>query len=301
MIEKGGRSVEMPGLSNWKGNMMKTKTIVWFGKVLTIFALLSSLAITSFADGGSEELSKTKGSVEIIPKSIAEGHTVIKGMEFTLYHVADASFTGDALVYSLTEEFKESGVKVDDLQQDHLPKELVSYVKSRQMAGVTKQADSNGSIRFEDLPWGLYLLVQKGTIHGFYPVSSFLVSVPMPDTKKGSWLYDVTASPKVEEKPAPGDHTPEDDSPDDPAPSKPGPGGAPYPVPVPNGPTQPGAPPTQLKEPPEKLVQTGQLNWPILVLGGLGITFMALGCLLLFRNRKVSGTDTEVSHKKHDT
>ena len=34
------------------------------------------------------------------------------------------------------------------------------------------------------------------------------------------------------------------------------------------------------------LIQTGQLNWPIAVLGGLGLVLISLGGIMIFRKKK---------------
>lgn len=50
---------------------------------------------------------------------------------------------------------------------------------------------------------------------------------------------------------------------------------------APKQPEQPAA-----TNPPQKLIQTGQLNWPVPVLGGLGLAFAALGGVLICKGRK---------------
>lgn len=56
--------------------------------------------------------------------------------------------------------------------------------------------DVEGKVVFSDLPLGLYLVKQDGTVEGYAPCKPFYVSVPIEHD--GDYVYDVDASPKTE-------------------------------------------------------------------------------------------------------
>jgi len=280
---------------------MKRKLFAWFSRGLVLLLLLSSLHLTAFAGGESTGPPVENGSIEVLPKSVEEGHAVIRGTEFTLYYVASASFSGGSPSYVLTEAFAESGAIPADLQDVHLPGNLAAYAKSRQITGITKKADGSGSIKFEDLAPGLYLLVQQGSVSGFYPIPPFLVAVPTADGEGGRWIYHVTAAPKVEAKPSSGGSGNSGTSHTDPKPVITVP-----PTPLPEAAIStepaPASPLNILQDQPlalfGKLVQTGQWNWPIPVLGGTGSLLIFLGWFLVSRSRRRCGKNGD--HPKEE-
>ena len=115
----------------------------------------------------------------------------------------------------------------------------------------------DGKALFEDLPTGLYLIIQETPSTGYSSINPFLVSVPFWDGSQ--YQYDVDAKVKTELTLEPSKPT-EPDKEDS---------GSDY-------------------KPPQKLPQTGQLTWPIPVLTVAGMVLFALGWWLCFDNRKGS-------------
>ena len=115
---------------------------------------------------------------------------------------------------------------------------------------------SSGTAEFSNLSLGLYLVAQKTAASGYKMTDSFLVSVPY--LEDGAYVYNVKADPKtdLEREVEPTSQT---------KPSTPSGGGG-------------GG----------KLVQTGQLWWPVPVLICAG-----LGCIVvgLFRRRRGQNED----------
>ena len=114
-----------------------------------------------------------------------------------------------------------------------------------------KTADiKDGKAIFSDLETGLYLIFQDTASTGYYPLSTFLVSVPYWDGTK--YQYDVDATVKTalgEMEPTPTETTGSDSTPD-------------------------------------KLPQTGQLTWPIPVMAAAGMALFAFGWWLCFGSRR---------------
>lgn len=167
---------------------------------------------------------------------------------FTVYRAAEAKTTGGLLVYELTADFAGSGLDPADPDSAALAEGLASWAGANALTGLASgETDENGRVSFDDLSAGLYLVRQTAAVEGYYPVSAFLVSVPTQET--GGWVYDVEASPKAE-------------------------AGAPAPA---SATTEPVG---------RSLAQTGQLNWPVPVLAGLGVILFAVGWMLYFSGRK---------------
>ena len=110
------------------------------------------------------------------------------------------------------------------------------------------EMDASGTVSFQDLEVGLYLVMQagQGTGDNQFEIAPFLVSIPQrnPD---GTWNYDVNAQSK--------------------------------PVTVtwipPESPDEPDKP-----DKPGKIPQTGQLWWPVLVLGVAGAALIIAGAVM---------------------
>ena len=111
------------------------------------------------------------------------------------------------------------------------------------------EMDSGGTVKFTNLEVGLYLVMQakRGTDDHQYVIAPFLISIPNKNPD-GKWLYDVNAQSK--------------------------PIGIAW-IP-PESPDEPSK--------PKKLPQTGQLWWPVMLLGGLGVLMLCTG--MIRKNRR---------------
>lgn len=211
------------------------------------FLLIALLALgmcgTAFAIETPD--SSRSGSLRI---AMRFGGNPVPGGSLTLYRVGEISECNGDFVFALTGDFADSGYALDDVESVALAAELAGYARSKGFEGTTKTVGADGTVRFENLQTGLYLITQGTSAAGFTPASPFLVSVPM--WASDQYVYDVDASPKVELEPAPATPTPAPDVPD------------------------------------EKLPQTGQTNWPVPVLAVSGAALFTLGWLLRFRQEK---------------
>lgn len=125
-----------------------------------------------------------------------------------------------------------------------------------------QETDENGVAVFDDLPFGLYYVVQSNAVGGYQPLRPFLVTVPYWDETGAKWLYEVEATSKMEPiQPTPPKEEPEQ-------------------------PTQPTVP-----RPEGPLPQTGQLNWPVPVLAVGGMVLFLLGWRL--NRRREDGSEAD--------
>jgi len=179
----------------------------------------------------------------------------VAGGSLTLYRVAEVSLKNSAdYSFRLTEEYAGSGVSLENLGDPEIASDLAIYAAEQQLEGVTLGIGEDGKVCFEDLPLGVYLLVQQEASDGFEKLSPFLVTVP--GRSFGDYVYDVDASPKMALVPIESEW--------------------PYEPTDPNQPQEPTEP---------DLPQTGLTQWPVPVLAVVGLLFVALGWILYASGR----------------
>lgn len=137
----------------------------------------------------------------------------------------------------------------ETLSSPELMSALAKFVTEESFPAYDVEKNENGRVVFDNVTLGLYLIVQTEASDGYKPISAFLISVPM--NEDGTYEYNVNAEGKFEMESAP--MVP--DQPDAPA---------------------PGA---------STLPQTGQLNWPIPFMAGIGMCLLTAGCVLCRRQK----------------
>lgn len=123
-----------------------------------------------------------------------------------------------------------------------LAKKMVPIAADYAYDARPKEMDAEGKVSFKGLEAGLYLVVQdaQGTGNNKFTITPFLISIPQKNPD-GSLIYDVDAQSK------------------------------------PLGIAKEEVPPPPT--PPHIIPQTGQLWWPVLMLGGLGILALGIGMI----------------------
>jgi len=187
-----------------------------------------------------------------------DGNPIGDGNKVALYKVADVvEENGYKFVY--TERFESTGEVPEKLDAENaaLSEKLEKIIKDHKYspnAGPV-ELDSKGNVLFTGLKPGLYLVVHTKKVQiktsdekVTYTINPFLVSIPQK--KDGTYIYDVSTKPKV---------SPEKDRKDNP--------------------DNPDKPEKRHK----RLPQTGQLWWPVMLLGAAGAVCIVIGML---RKRK---------------
>lgn len=197
--------------------------------LLTALLLLGCFPVGAMA-GESVDMER-KGSITV---TMRIGEKPVSGGSLTLYRVGEVQGDG----FRLTGSFQNFPGSLDDIGSPELAKELAEYGKN--FPGRTKTVGEDGSVCFDNLVVGLYLVVQKTAAKGYSKVAPFLVSVPY--LSDGKYVYDVDAGSKMELEKEP----------------------------------EPTNPPTW---PKGNIPQTGQLWWPIPLLVVGGLSFLVIGVL----------------------
>jgi hypothetical protein len=214
---------------------MKNKTRGLRRSIL-ILMLALFLALPALAD--AVDLNAT-GSISLTLRDSATRQP-IPGGQMCLYRVAD--IREDLSGYVLTPAFEGSGQSLDDISSPALAGALARYAANGGIAGAVASPGADGTVRFDGLAVGLYLMTQTEAAAGYEAFSPFAVSVPFK-TPDGAYEYDVDASPKP---------------------------GSPLAVPTPT-PVPPPPPPG------ENIPQTGQLWWPVVALAAAGCVLLIAG------------------------
>ena len=120
---------------------------------------------------------------------------VIPGGEMTLYRVGDIREDDGNYSFVLSASFAASGIALENVQSATTAEALADFASEQKLAGTKQKIGENGTVTFDALEPGLYLLVQSSAASGFRKAAPFLVSLPM--LQSGNYSYQVDASPKV--------------------------------------------------------------------------------------------------------
>lgn len=128
------------------------------------------------------------------------GDLPVTNGSFTLYRVGTKSSDG----YHIREDFGGGFVREEDALSPHLAQWME---RSAGEGGQTMLLDVDGDAVFSDLTEGLYLLMQTELTDGFYPIQSFLLTIPADGRRNVTVnlepLPRVMASPATGQDPAP--------------------------------------------------------------------------------------------------
>lgn len=117
--------------------------------------------------------------------SLDAGELPVTNGAITLYQVGTPVSDG----YRITEGFGGGLVKAEDATSPHLAQWLAEMAGA---VGKTVNLDVDGNVTFSNLEDGLYLIVQTERMDGFYPIRSFLMTLP------SSGEREIRAYPKTE-------------------------------------------------------------------------------------------------------
>lgn len=132
-----------------------------------------------------------------------------------------------------------------------LAKKMAAIAEGYAFDVPSNETDNQGRVSFDGLEVGLYLVKQdaQGTGDNRMVITPFLITIPQKNPD-GSLIYDVDAAAK--------------------------------PIGVAKEEVPPPPPPNP---PPRRIPQTGQLWWPVMVLGGMGVHLVCIGMIRKNRNK----------------
>ncbi len=228
-----------------------------------------------FADEENTDLSN-KASISLCLRDPLDD-SVIDAACFSLYQVAVTAGVGGEEAFLYTPDFAACGIELDFEEAELLAGRLAAYAGHHRLEAADQKTSEAGRLCFSSLPEGLYLIVQEGNVAGYYAASPFLVSLPLL-MADGSLTYEPEAFPKIERMVVPEPPVSVETEPEptlaevtDPEPEA-DPTAPPETEPAP----QPGK--TDPPDPDEpRLIQTGQVNWPIPLMATAGFLLFTYG------------------------
>lgn len=127
-----------------------------------------------------------------------------KQATIALYQVG--VWDGSRELYGLTGAFASSGVDLSLLSGDQnmvsaedvmaLSAALEKFSRDRGLTPLAAGTTTAGTVRFEQLPAGLYLVFQQRAEGDNVTINPFLTTLPVWDEEASSWDYEVTGFPK---------------------------------------------------------------------------------------------------------
>ncbi len=168
--------------------MKKLTSVVAILMIIAVFVLTLSPAATA--------LLSEKGSITL-NLTDSETETPLANVTFRLYFIAKAFESGNGIRYELIPPYDEANINIDDLQDSVLAVHLAYFADSYSQPYAEKSTDENGVLVFDNLTPGLYLIVPSQNGEDSYTTSPFVISIPNYDSQKGTWEYNINASPKI--------------------------------------------------------------------------------------------------------
>lgn len=136
----------------------------------------------------------SKGSIEITLNEKTDNEK-IEGTEILLYKVADAKSENHNLMFEYIDELKSCNASLNDLETKSKSEEIEKCINEN-IKSLKQITDINGTVKYNDLDLGLYLVKQNNIVEGFSKIDSFLVMTPKITDNK--WIYDIKSTPKTD-------------------------------------------------------------------------------------------------------
>lgn len=164
-------------------------------KISLFLVLFLSLILNVNADAKTNNLVdfNKKGLLEIT-LSEKEDNSKISGAEITIYKVADAKEKDHNLVFQYVDNFKCSA-SLDNLESKELTNEINKCINDN-TTSFKKVTNKEGKVTFDNLDLGLYIVKQTNKVKGYSQISPYLISIPK--VLNNEWTYNIVSKPKTE-------------------------------------------------------------------------------------------------------
>lgn len=172
---------------------IKNKIVISCARVLLAMMLVFSVSITAFA-------TETTGGISVQCKGKQNEQTVyLAGDEYALVQIAQAEVSNGTITYTTCPEFSAydcDWTALSASQSREKARALESTVKQQQSFAADGVTNSDGSILFDDLQPGLYLLVRVKVADKNVDFSCSPAFYSVPALEDGVLKYDIAVSPK---------------------------------------------------------------------------------------------------------
>ena len=157
-----------------------------------LIVLLLLLIIPTYAQADIVDFNK-KGTItiELIEST---DNTKVSDAEITIYKLANATEVDNNLSFKYIDELKDCNVNITDLKE--VTTELNDCIKDKVLPSYNLITDTNGTVKFNNLDLGLYLVKEKKVPDKYSSFDPFLLMIPMQIDN--SWTYDIVSNPKTD-------------------------------------------------------------------------------------------------------
>lgn len=161
---------------------------------IILLSILMLYSTNIYALEGNTIDFNSKGSIEITLNEKTDNEK-IEGAEILLYKVADAKSENHNLMFEYIDELKSCNASLNDLETKSKSEEIEKCINEN-IKSLKQITDINGTVKYNDLDLGLYLVKQNNIVEGFSKIDSFLVMIPKIINNK--WIYDIKSTPKTD-------------------------------------------------------------------------------------------------------
>lgn len=161
---------------------------------IILLSILMLYSTNIYALEGNTIDFNSKGSIEITLNEKTDNEK-IEGAEILLYKVADAKSENHNLMFEYIDELKSCNASLNDLETKSKSEEIEKCINEN-IKSLKQITDINGTVKYNDLDLGLYLVKQNNIVEGFSKIDSFLVMIPKIVNNK--WIYDIKSTPKTD-------------------------------------------------------------------------------------------------------
>ncbi len=163
-----------------------------------IVALIISLSLFAYSFSPAVSAIVNKNGSIILHVADARTGKTIENVSFRLYFFAAAYEKGNGVGYDYVVPYDDCNMDMDNLQDAYLPVHLTHFAFTHDLPFTIKSSDKSGSVVFDNLVPGVYLIVPSGNIPDYFVPSPFVINIPLFDKENKSWVYDVIATPKMQ-------------------------------------------------------------------------------------------------------
>lgn len=162
--------------------------------LLTIITCIIAISTVNAEENTNIVDFTKKGSISVTLED-KENNKYIENAEISLYHIANAKEENYNLAFEYTESLKSCETELKNLTDTNLTKDISKCI-TNEIPSIKQNTDNNGTVRFENLALGLYLVIQTNQVEEYSTIDPFLVMIPKVEDNK--YIYDLKANPKTE-------------------------------------------------------------------------------------------------------
>lgn len=162
-------------------------------KLILIFVILFGMVNTVFAEENNNIVDFTRKGTITITLSDEGNNLLVEGANIRISKLADAYSDNNNLAFSYHSNLLKYK---DEIKESKLSNEILDCVHESDL--FTKEGITNdlGTVIFDELDLGLYLVEQINKVEGYSKIDAFLVYIPR--VEENNWVYRVDALPKVD-------------------------------------------------------------------------------------------------------